>query len=214
MNSRTGTELKVGIYPAPENVTIAGKAVHSKPDGVFQRFAPIAARGIAIKTTCECLQAAGPAKEIPLGRIRQPVAAGPEDKDFEKAGVWRVGLPSDIDLSTDPILRLNYVGDVARITLNGKLITDDFYNGNAFEIGLRRYAAELLNGDLRVAILPLRRDARIYMAEESRPDFRNAASMVTLRSVEVIPRNNVELRSSITTKAQPESRAGENAEAR
>jgi hypothetical protein len=42
------------------------------------------------------------------------------------------------------------------VTLNGKLLTDDFYNGNVFEAGLRRYAPEILTGDLRVEILSLR----------------------------------------------------------
>ena len=73
------------------------------------------------------------------------------------------------------------MGDVARVTLNGRLITDDFYNGNAFEIGLRRHAPEILKGDLRVAILPLRKDAPIYMAQSARPDFGKAESVVELR---------------------------------
>jgi hypothetical protein len=83
----------------------------------------------------------------------------------------RVTLPADIDLNSDPILRLHYVGDVARVTLNRRLLTDDFYNGNVFEVGLRRYAPEILDGELRVAILALREDAPIYLANEARPDF-------------------------------------------
>lgn len=62
------------------------------------------------------------------GRIQQPVAAKPEDRDFEKASVWRIELPAGVDLGVDPLLRLDYVGDVARVLLNGKLVTDDFYH--------------------------------------------------------------------------------------
>jgi beta-galactosidase len=82
---------------------------------------------------------------------------------------------------------------VARVPLDGKLLTDDFYNGNAFDVGLRRYAPELLSGDLRVEILPLRKDAPIYMAAEARPDFGTNASVVVLKAVEIIPRYRVEL---------------------
>jgi hypothetical protein len=143
--------------------------------------------------TFSSVQAAGPPREISMGKIEQPVATAPLDADFEKAAVWRVSIPADIDLSTDPILRLHYTGDVARVMLDGKLITDDFYNGNAFDIGLRRHAPGILGGDLRVAILPLRKDAPIYMAESARPDFGKADSVVALKSVEIIPRYQVQL---------------------
>jgi hypothetical protein len=83
---------------------------------------------------------------------------------------------------------------VALVTLNGKLLTDDFYNGNVFEVGLRRYAPEILRGELRVAVLPLRKDAPIYMAKEARPDFGEKRSEVALNSVEVVPRYEVELK--------------------
>ncbi len=211
LTSTNRADLSVGICPALETVIVAGKAVRSKPDGVFQRFTPAAPRAVAIKATCESIQPAGPARVIPLGKIRQPVAAGPEDADFEKAAVWRIKLPPATDLSTDPILRLDYAGDVARVTLDGRLICDDFYNGNIFEIGLRRHGPEILKGDLRVAILPLGNNAPIYMAKEARPNFRNAAGVVTLRSVEVVPRYSLVLQLPIETVPQPKREVGENA---
>ena len=86
---------------------------------------------------------------------------------------------------------------LARITLNGRLVTDDFYNGNAWEIGLRRHAPAILQGDLRIAILPLRKDTvtgpgrKVYLADELLPDFGKAASVARLQSVEIIPRYQV-----------------------
>ena len=78
---------------------------------------------------------------------------------------------------------------MARVLLNGKFITEDFYNGNAFDIGLRRHAPEILHGDLRIAILPLRKDAPIYMAEVARPYFGSADKVSPpCGAVEVIPR--------------------------
>ena len=78
--------------------------------------------------------------------------------------------------------------------LDGRLITDDFYNGNAIDIGLRRHAPEILNGDLRIAILPLRKNAPVYMAESARPQFGNAASVADLQGIEIIPRNQLLIR--------------------
>jgi hypothetical protein len=107
--------------------------------------------------------------------------------------VWRIQLPANLDPGVDPLLRIHYVGDVARVTLSGKLVTDDFFNGNVFEVGLRRDAPEILKGDLRLAVLPLRKDAPIYMAKEARPDFSKAASVVALQSIEIVPRYQVQL---------------------
>jgi beta-galactosidase len=186
-------ELTVAMYPAPATVEAGGDIETDATDGIFQRFTPPEPAAVSWKVTWEQIQQAGPPRDIPIGKIDRPVATAPLDADFEKAAVWKIHLPADADLKLDPVLRLHYIGDVARVTLNGKLLTDDFYNGNTFEIGLRRYAPEILQGDLRIEILPLRKDAPIYMANGARPDFGNAASVVTLSGAELVPRYQVQL---------------------
>jgi len=98
-----------------------------------------------------------------------PVSPG--KNDFQSAAVWKVKLPADLDMASNPILRIRYTGDVARLTLNGRLLNDDFYNGSTFEIGLRRYASELASGDLRLEILPLQKDMPVYFEPKHRPEF-------------------------------------------
>jgi hypothetical protein len=188
------SDLSVAVYPAPSSLEAGGGKSAMTSDGIFQRFTPTAPRSVKYSAAFETTQAAGPLREIPLGKISQPVATAPLDADFEQAAVWRVKIPAEVDLSTDPILRIHYVGDVARVLLNGKFLTDDFYNGNAFDIGLRRHAPEILTGDFRVAILPLRQDAPVYMADSARPDFGQAASVASLRSVEIIPRYQIQIK--------------------
>jgi beta-galactosidase len=193
LTSSERDELNVGIYPAPATLMFNGKALRAKRDGVFQNFTPDKSKAVSIKASFEKIQSASPPRTIPLGQIKQPVAAAPEDADFAKGAVWKIKLPPDADLGVDPILRLNYVGDVARVSLDGKLLTDDFYNGNKFDVGLRRYAPEILKGDLRVAILPLRKDAPIYLAPQAKPDFGKGDSVVALRGLEIVPRYTVQL---------------------
>ena len=150
--------------------------------------------------TAEQVSKAGPARDIPIGKISEPVASEPTDADFAKAAVWRIKLPPGIDMGSDPILRVHYAGDVARFTLNGRLLIDDFYNGNALDLGLRRYAPEIAGGDLELSVLPLRKDAvtpgdkqRIFVADSARPDFGTAAEVASVSGVELIPRYTVEL---------------------
>ena len=140
------------------------------------------------------VRAAGPARKIPLGKISQPVAVEPSDADFESAAVWKIKLPAGFDAgAADTLLRIHYIGDVARVYLGGRLINDDFYNGAPLEIGLRRYAAELKNAELTIAILPLRRDAiigakpLIFMPVAAQPNFAGKDSIVRLDALEIIP---------------------------
>lgn len=194
LTSTTRDDLRLAVYPAPTTINSNGKKLRGKTDGVFQRFAVRQPASVTFKARLEQVQRAGPPREIPLGGITRPVAAAPEDADFARAAMWRVKLPANIDLRADPILRLHYVGDVARVTLDGKLLTDDFYNGNVLEVGLRRYAPDILKGELRVNILPLQRDAPIYLAPEARPNYGKSQSAVSLNRVEIIPRYQISLK--------------------
>lgn len=134
----------------------------------------------------EPLKSAGPARQVPMTTGKSPVAIAPTDADFASAAVWRIQLPAKLDLSGNPLLRIHYVGDVARLTLNGKLIADNFYAGREFDLGLSRYAPEILTGDLRLEILPLRRDAPIFIEPQHKPTFGTNETVLTLKSVEVI----------------------------
>jgi len=151
----------------------------------------VATAPVAVPT--ELVRPAGPLRKIGPGKSQQPVAAMPVDADFAAAAVWRIQLPAGLDLSADPILRLHYVGDVARVMIGGRFITDDYYNGRPLEIGLRRHAAELRNGELTIAILPLQKDAPIYFScIAARPDFGGAPSAVALRSAELVANPTVD----------------------
>ncbi len=193
LTSSDASKLNVAVTPTPAKLICGGATAEATEDGVFRRFVPSAPRPVSLQAEVEAIQPAGPPRKISMGKISQPVAAEPNDADFEKAAVWRIKLPADLDLGLDPVLRIRYVGDVARLTLNGRLITDNFYNGTAFDLGLRRHSPEILKGDLRVAVLPLAKDAPIYIADEARPDFGKAESVVRLDRVEIVPRYQTQL---------------------
>jgi hypothetical protein len=59
--------------------------------------------------------------------------------------------------------------------------SDDFYNGKPWEIGLKRFAPQILEKSLVLKLLPLRRDAPIYIATAYRPDFHKASEVIELR---------------------------------
>jgi beta-galactosidase len=138
------------------------------------------------KVETESLRSAGAAREIPLSSGKSHIAIAPTDSDFTNAAIWRIKLPTKLDLKLNPLLRLRYVGDVARLTLNGKLIADNFYAGREFDLGLQRYAPEIFTGELRLEILPLRKDAPIFIEPKDRPDFGTNETVLKLESVKIV----------------------------
>lgn len=195
LQSPDTADLHVLVYPGRER----SRPMDAK-DGIFTRFTPKAPNTTHPTVKAELVQKAGPVREIPLGKISQPVAVEPTDADFASAAVWKITVPREVDLGTDPLLRVHYVGDVARATVKGKLITDDFYNGNVWEIGLRRHAPDILGDEFRIAILPLQKGAvtgpkpKIFMADVAKPDFGDKDAMAEIRSIEIVPQYKVEIR--------------------
>ena len=194
------TRLKTGRKPAlrfsPESGGKMNIVVLSHEDSlklrksetgeaIFEETPHLSAK----KVSTESIRAAGPARIIPLNP-KSHLALAPTDEDFTNAAVWKIKLPAKIDLKTNPLLRIHYVGDVARLKLNGKLIADNFYAGREFDLGLKRYASEIFSGDLRLEILPLRKDAPIFIEPKKKPDFGTSDSLVKLQSAAIV--NQVE----------------------
>lgn len=146
-----------------------------------------------LELQAELVVKAGPARQISRGKISQPVAAAPSEDDFKAAAKWRIMLPAGYDATHgDALLRIRYIGDVARVAIGDRLVTDDFYNGNILEIGLRRFAADLKKGELTVLVLPLRKDAvqgaapLIYIPSTALPAFGDEESVARIDGLELV----------------------------
>jgi beta-galactosidase len=184
------SDLAVSILPAPASVTREGRQQNGTPNGVFTSFATQTPRPMRPSVSVEAVRPAGPLRPIRKGS--QGVAEAPSDSDFAQAAVWRLRLPAGIDVARDLLLRLRYTGDVARLSLGGRLLSDDFYDGSPFDLGLTRYAPDIYRDELLLAILPLQQEVPIYISD-GRPDFGGAASLARLDAVEVVERHHVVL---------------------
>jgi hypothetical protein len=153
---------------------------------------PLPAKGPAVKPQLEQIRQAGPVRMIRNGAQR--VAEEPSDADFDQAAVWRIKLPTDTDPARDLLLRIHYEGDVARLYLDGKLIADDFYNGREFDLGLKRFGADAYGKELLLKILPLQKDAPIFVAPQAIPKFGDIDSIVRVNSIEVVERTETSAR--------------------
>jgi beta-galactosidase len=84
-------------------------------------------------------------------------------------------------------LKIAYTGDVARLSANGNLLDDNFYNGLPWTIGLQRFIRKTGNQPIELSILPLRRDAPIFIEKRFKPNFGDKNQIVDLGSVALIP---------------------------
>jgi hypothetical protein len=193
LQPKSGEKIQIVLLSEADSLALqkteAGKVAFESP----QKLA-------TTKIQTELVKAAGPAREIPLSSGKSHIAIAPNDADFANAAVWQIKPPRNAGLrpgsskqeSTNTpgwrpaLLRIHYVGDVARLTLNGKLIADNFYAGREFDLGLNRYAPEIFSGDLRLEILPLRRDAPIFLEPKARPEFGTNETVLKLEAAEII----------------------------
>ena len=82
--------------------------------------------------------------------LHQGVASAPNedgtDSLFNVAAIYNLTIQSTLPSGAIPLpaeydlrLQINYVGDVARVYINGTLISDNFYNSGPYEFGLNRF---------------------------------------------------------------------------
>ncbi len=176
------TNQKIEIVLLSEADSLALQKTSDGESVIFEKPLKVSTKEVAT----ELLRPAGAARQIPMSQGWAHKALAPTEADWTNAAVWKISLPTRLDASRNPLLRINYVGDVARLTLNGQLIEDNFYSGREFDLGLKRYLPEILSGDLQLEILPLRRDAPIFLEPKAKPDFGTNESLVKLLSAEIV----------------------------
>jgi beta-galactosidase len=142
LRSSEPSELKFGIFPGPDHpprgFTFAGR------DGIFELFADHLSRA-TVTAKVDMLKDADRRAPVSVG---QEVAEAPDEGAFEGAARWVIRVPPvESDAVKKVFLRITYEGDVARIYDRGKLVTDDFFKGTPWAIGLtrQRSARPILN---------------------------------------------------------------------
>jgi len=129
-----------------------------------------------------------PAKPAPPVKLSAPpraVAIAPLDAEFDAAGVWTIRVPKDA--SADVYLDIDYVGDVARVYAGDRFVDDNFYHGVPWTLGLRRFTPEERAAGITLKILPLRKDAPVFIEPNLRPDFGNETQLARVRQVTLRP---------------------------
>lgn len=184
--SRKAGDVGLGIFPAVRE--LSPPFAQSGADGIFRAFAgsfPRPMPGARLEVTK--LREAAPSEPARLSPEPRAVAMEPDDRAFERAAVWLIRLRGvEPDTPVPALLSIRYTGDVARIYAGSRLVDDNFYKGTAWEVGLWRISPEELRKGLRLEILPLRRDAPVYLEPSARPNFSSGTDALELDGVDLV----------------------------
>ncbi len=192
LRSRNSSAFSLSIFPhAGEKIGSNDLLQRTDDQGLFSRYvAAMSPKNIPV--TVQQIRNAAPSSPVKMGKAVDwrpgPVASAPDDSVFEKAGIWRVTLPKNFPLDmSDVFLNINYVGDVARLYGGAHLLDDNFFNGTTWEVGLKRFAPDVLADGLELKILPLRRDAPIYLPKTAWTTIDGNLELAALKAITASP---------------------------
>ncbi len=161
LRSRQSDPVQLRVYPDTDQV-LNYKGKH---------ITPLKERATSVYTL--------PANSLPQVTITSQAEANiPEaDRNYPfrspdappKAWHIRVG---DInwDSVSDVLVRFEYIGDTARLYLNGLLVADNFWCKTDWEVGLKRWQKELAmpDAELVLVISPWKKDQKVFV--QKRPE--------------------------------------------
>jgi hypothetical protein len=182
-------QLSFSVFPALNSMPRASVPLRQIARDAF--FVTYAAEMPAKKLNIRWhkIREAGPTPPVRMGAHN---AIAPKDADFQHAGVWRIMLPKDAMLGlSDIFLRINYTGDVARLYSGDRLLADNFYHGTPWDIGLKRLAPEIFGKTLDLKLMPLRKDAPIYIPQNLRPQFPPSGETAEVSGITCVPEYEV-----------------------
>ncbi|OIR03673.1 beta-galactosidase precursor [mine drainage metagenome] len=188
LSSNQPTGLRVALFPAPSAPPAGFRALGR--EGLFSEYVAEVKANPRPRPEVTLLREAGPAPEVrmnPNPKRRIPLA--PPSSAFSQAAVWHVGLPAAVIASPGrTLLRIRYVGDVARLYAGDRLVEDNDYKGTPLEFGLWRLTEAERRDGLTLRVLPLRKDAPIYFPRDAWPDFGTRTQLASLGRVSLVVR--------------------------
>lgn len=178
-------QLKVQFLPAL-SATPAGLA-RDGDDGAFQVYS---AHVQPVSSVAKVQKLRDVGEDPPL-KMGKEVVLVPDDAAFDAAATWTIAVPHvEPGAASSMFLRIAYEGDIARLYVDGKLLTDNFYNGTPWLIGLDRVPSQQWD-KLELKILSLREHAPIYLPEKAWPAFPAGGRVARLKDVQVLPEYEV-----------------------
>lgn len=107
-----------------------------------------------------------------------------------------IGLPSSLYGLNDIFLNIDYTGDTGMGFLDGELVTDEFWKGTLWQIGLKKFYPGAASKEMVFYFRPVSEGASYLddILPENRPDFSKSTQVLDIRKISFTPEYKVDLR--------------------
>jgi hypothetical protein len=189
----------VSFFPALHPVAnkAAVETLPTRAEALFQRFNwRLAERRIslAVEQINPVGKAPAPILDAPFSPRGAAPVTTPDESSFAQAGQWRVTLPPGaLDGLSDVFLAVRYQGDEARLLRSDRLLTDNFFNGTEWRIGMKRFIAAASAQTFTVQILPLSKASPVVFDSGNAPAIGNDGQAGSLHSIQALPEYELDL---------------------
>ena len=175
--------VRIAVFPSLASARFDGQRVSTRKQGVFAEYRIPKKVSRSHRIEMKPIRAAATrATNAPNAMI---------ETAWQDAAVWRAVVPESLR-QRDALLRIRYVGDVARLHAGGRLVSDHFYNGQPFDTGLWRIPSEELDR-LEIRVMPLPEDLAARLPRELQPDLSAGSPRAQLLKIEALERHQLRL---------------------
>lgn len=142
--------------------------------------------------TATAVRIAAPSPSMKMGPYvewrKASVPQVPTQAAFANSAEWQLRLdPPDMHGLSDVLLQIDYVGDVGQVAANSNLLDDNFFNGQPWQIGLRRFAPSIFGAPIQLDLLPMPSNSPIYLDDHARAILAQHQPTPSLLGVKLIP---------------------------
>ncbi|HVM93068.1 MAG TPA: beta-galactosidase [Terriglobales bacterium] len=176
-----GSAMKAAFYPALGDSPAGFN--REDDDGAFQVLgAPVSP--LLIRANIEEKRGAS---ALPPPQASREVAQLPGASAFEAAARWAIDVPRETARACDGLLlEIAYEGDIARLYAGERLVSDNFYNGTPWLVGMDRISANEWS-KLELRILPLHEHAPIYVPTGAWPAIPRGGQVADVKGLQILP---------------------------
>lgn len=168
--------------------------VYSDSSGVFTKYYATVP-SLELKPEVVKIQSAKPRTPWTfgptLGWRSTPISEKPAVGEFANAAIWKIDVPSIPATAqiADVWLDIGYQGDEARLSAAKSLLTDNFWNGLPWQIGLRETLPHwrTSQSDLQLSVLPLPKRYPFYLEKGTAELFDKSGLALSLGCVRLVP---------------------------
>jgi hypothetical protein len=152
-------DFRFSVWPSLSSLQGASLRVEAlQDDGLFKSYR---ADGIPKKVIATW----NPERSsMPASLPHSDAATVPTEAEFQAAPRWNIRLSKDAFVGVDDLfLNVDYQGDIARLNAADRLLTDDFYKGMPWCIGLKRFRQQVEANSLNITVFPWRDRSNVVL---------------------------------------------------